>query len=58
MTRIRTDFVSVKIRQISVIRVLRNSIVHRYETLDIKIINEAKSKVRELEEIILKIVEY
>ncbi|MDD1745746.1 MAG: hypothetical protein LUQ20_08075 [Candidatus Methanoperedens sp.] len=48
----------MKIRQISVIRVLRNSIVHRYETLDIKIINEAKSKIRELEEIILKIVEY
>ncbi len=37
---------------------VRNSIVHRYEILDMIIINEAKSRIGELEEIILKIVEY
>ncbi|TRZ91307.1 MAG: DUF86 domain-containing protein [Methanosarcinales archaeon] len=37
---------------------VRNSIVHRYEILDMKIVNEAKSRIGELEEIILKIVEY
>ena len=37
---------------------VRNSIVHRYEVLNMKIVNEAKSRIGELEEIILKIVEY
>ena len=37
---------------------VRNSIVHRYGILDMKIVNEAKSRIGELEEIILKIVEY
>ncbi|MDD5616776.1 MAG: DUF86 domain-containing protein [Candidatus Methanoperedens sp.] len=37
---------------------VRNSIVHRYETLDMNMVNEAKSRIGELEEIILKIVEY
>jgi len=37
---------------------VRNSIVHRYEILDMIIINEAKSRIGELEDIILKIVEY
>ncbi len=37
---------------------VRNFIVHRYERLDMKIVDEARSRIGELEEIILKIVEY
>jgi uncharacterized protein YutE (UPF0331/DUF86 family) len=37
---------------------VRNSIVHRYEMLDMKIVDEARSRIGDLEEIILKIVEY
>ena len=37
---------------------VRNFIVHRYERLDMDIIKEAISRIGELEEIIVKIVEY
>lgn len=37
---------------------VRNFIVHRYDRLDMKIVDEAISRIGELEEIILKIVEY
>ncbi len=37
---------------------VRNFIVHRYDRIDMKIVDEARSRVNELEEIIIKIVEY
>ena len=36
---------------------VRNFIVHRYEKLDMEIVNEAMSRIGELEEIIVKIIE-
>ena len=36
---------------------VRNFIVHRYEKLDMEIVNEAMSRIDELEEIIVKIIE-
>ncbi len=36
---------------------IRNFIVHRYERIDMEMVNEAMSRIGELEEIIVKIVE-
>lgn len=37
---------------------VRNFVVHRYNQLDINIINEALSRISELKEIVLKIAEH